>query len=218
MPRKPLIRSATLPYHITARTNNRERFHCPLERVWRVLTHHAFEITLLYDVQIHAFLLMPNHFHLLMTTPRADLGQVMQRLMQSATATLNTVSGRSGRVFGARYYGSLVGSNVYFAHALKYLYRNPVRAEICAVVQDYEFSTLPGILGHTHSPLPLHYPFQLEAFARIPNETSLFLEWLNRPFLKEHQEAIRKGLRRPTFAPPKGGWKRTLADLHDPLT
>src|SRR4051794_18500799 len=124
MPRKTLIRSNTLPYHVTARTNNRELFHLPLNLVWDIMNSHIFEAIILFRIKIHAFVLMPNHFHLLITTPEEDLGRVMQIIMKSGTKTINTESRRTGRVFGSRYHWTIIESEVYFAHALKYVYRN----------------------------------------------------------------------------------------------
>src|SRR4051812_21996239 len=108
MPRKSLIRSDRLPYHVTARANNREAFHLPMEVVWRVFECQCFEISVLFGARIHSFVLMNNHFHMLISTPHEDLGEVMMHFMRSGTRLLNLISGRSGRVFGARYFWSLI--------------------------------------------------------------------------------------------------------------
>ena len=62
MSRKSLIRSQAYPYHVTGRSNNREVFHCPLNLVWAVFSQEFFEARTLFGVEIHAFVLMPNHF------------------------------------------------------------------------------------------------------------------------------------------------------------
>src|SRR5688500_9191320 len=100
MPRKNLIRSNVLPYHVTGRVNNREMFYAGIEDAWKELTQQCYEITILFGVRIHAFVLMPNHFHLLITVPEHDLVIVMQHFMRAATKEMNRRSGRSGRVFG----------------------------------------------------------------------------------------------------------------------
>lgn len=215
MPRKYLIRSATLPYHVTARANNREPFHCGLTAAWDEFTHQALEITLLFGARIHAFVMMPNHIHLLVSTPEKDLGEVMQHYMRSATKTLNLKSGRSGHLFGGRYHWTLIDSVIYYAHALKYVYRNPVRARLCRVVQEYEFSTLQGLLGQAALTFPLYYPDDASRCELISADGSEQLRWLNEPFAKEHESAIQSALKRSTFAPPKNGWKRTIEELWD---
>ena len=215
MPRKNLIRSDTFPYHVTARTNNRESFPIPLKDVWEKLSDQCFEVSLLFGARIHAFVLMPNHVHLLLSTPREDLGIVMKYWMGSGTRILNQLSGRSGHVFGGSYYWSLVKSPIYYGHALKYIYRNPVRAKICASVEDYSYSTLSGLIGNQALEFPLHYPFQQPNF--LPQDLDELVAWLNRQFKIEHQTAIQKALRHSIYTPPKLGWKRTLDELMIPL-
>lgn len=212
MSRKILIRSKELPYHVTGRTNNREMFHSPLPIVWDVITHQVFEITVLFKAQIHGLVLMPNHFHLLVSTPEQELSIVMKHFMQSVTRILNLKSGRSGRVFGGRYYGSLIDSSLYFTHAFKYVYRNPIRANLCERAEEYSYSSLKGLLGEVHLPFPIHFPFQLGGYLGISEAIEQQLEWINRPFKIEHENAIRAGLRKTSFSPPKT-WKNTFEEL-----
>lgn len=217
MPRKTLIRSKNHPYHVTARANNREEFHLPLHQVWKVLNHDFFEANLIFKVEIHALVLMPNHFHLLITAPEEDLGMVMQQSIRSITKTLNLKSGRSGRVFGSRYHWTLIDSHLYFAHALKYVYRNPVKAKLSEKVEDYEFSTLSGLLGAQPLAFPLYFPFGMSQHLLVPERTEDMLSWLNTPFQLEHEAAVKKALRKTRFAPPKQGWKRSLEVLKSHL-
>jgi putative transposase len=212
MPRKNLIRSAELPYHVTARVNNREIFPLEIEKVWNIFTNLCLECTIVYEVQIHAFVLMPNHFHLIITTPKYDLGKVMEHFMKSGTKTINSFSGRSGRIFGGPYHWSLIGSTIYFANALKYVYRNPVRANLCAIVETYRYSTLYGLVGNDRLLFPLFYPFGLGEFLNIPNKTNELVYWLNQQWTCEHEDLIRSGLKKTTFKPPARDWRRLFCD------
>lgn len=137
--------------------------------------------------------------------------------MRSITRTLNLESGRSGRVFGSRYHWTLIDSEIYFAHALKYAYRNPVRAGICQRVEEYPYSTLHGLLGCRRLGFPIDFPFQLDGYIHIPPETEDQLDWLNRPFRVEQQAAIQKALKRTRFEPPKTGWRASLEELKKDL-
>lgn len=217
MARKKLIRSAHFPYHVTARSNNREPFHADIETVWRILLESSFEISVLYQTQVHALVLMPNHFHLLATAPQEDLGIVMRDFMRSVTLAINRVSGRSGRVFGATYHWSLIDSPTYFCHALKYVYRNPVRAKLCPQAEDYPFSTLWGLLGNEHLIIPIYYPYQWDHIPRLPAGYDHLLKWINTPFKTEHEKVIQLGFRRATYTPSALGWKRTLEELGNEL-
>jgi putative transposase len=213
MPRKPLQRSNLLPYHITARANNRERFPLPLEEIWEVITNECLVLSLVYEVEFHALVLMPNHFHMLVTTPVHELGDVMDVFMTSIARTVNLNSGRLGHLFGGPYYGSVIGNSRYFGHALKYVYRNPVKAKLSQFVEDYPYSTLRGLLGYSALPFPIH-------FTRTPMDLSLpifetdpFLSWLNKPFPIESEDRIRKGLKRRIFDRPIDRKTRTRCNL-----
>jgi putative transposase len=213
MPRRPLIRSNCIPYHVTARGNNREAFPCALDRAWEILCNSLFECSILYESQFHAFVMMPNHLHLLLTTPKEDVGITMQCFMKSVTKTMNRVSGRSGHIFGARYHWCLIDSPLYFAHALKYVYRNPVRAGLVSSVGAYPFSTLSGLLGHQALQFPLHFPFGGTRFPILPSETGTFVSWLDHPSRKETEDALRKGMRKSRFAPPRESWQKSADHL-----
>ena len=159
----------------------------------------CLNLTVIYEVEIHALVLMPNHFHMILTVPQHDLGKLMSVFMNSITRTANLLSGRSGHLFGGPYHWSLINSSRYFGHALKYVYRNPVRAKICSVAEDYPFSTLQGLLGSAHLPFPL-YLTRVGMELDLPSaETSKHLEWLNKPFPKEAEDLIQRGLRKRLF-------------------
>src|SRR4051794_23831949 len=108
MPRKSFQRSNVLPYHVTARANNREAFHLPIRSVWAVIGLECLNLAWVYGVQFHALVLMPNHFHMLLTVPEHDLGKAMNVFVSSATRTINLFSGRSGHVFGGPYHWSII--------------------------------------------------------------------------------------------------------------
>ncbi len=202
MPRKKLIRSEFLPYHVTARANNREIFHLDPDRMWNVLNDELLLATIVFGIEIHAFVMMPNHFHLLLTTPNEDLGKVMSCILSYVTRTANLISGRSGRVFGARYHWSLMNEGTYYGHALKYVYRNPVKAQLSASVEEYRFSTIFGISGAGPLLVPLHHPRCGHGLSFTTNELDSMLSWLNRPFSNEIDVAIKRGFRRSVFEMP----------------
>jgi len=208
MPRKKLIRSNIHPYHITARCNNREEFHCGKEFAWGVFCYYLNEITELHELKVHSFVMMPNHFHLLLSTPLQDLDLVMHKLMLSVTKTMNSKAGRTGRVFGARYHWSMVSTMGHYDHVQKYIYRNPVKAKIVECVEDYQFSTLKGVLKK--GPQSIKLAPVGGKVEMIPNSSQKeYLLWLNQPFRNEEYISIQKGLRKTTFAPTK---------LKNPLT
>lgn len=199
MPRKSLIRTDHLPYHVTARANNREEFFVSRDEAWKIISHECLFLTLIYGVEFQSVVLMPNHFHIILTVPEHDLGIVMNQFIRSISRSMNLISGRSGHVFGASYHWSLINNSRYFGHALKYVYRNPVRARICEKVEEYPYSSLHGLLGKARLPFPIHLTRAGMELSLPEWESRLQLDWLNMPFPTEAEEVIQKGLRRKVF-------------------
>jgi putative transposase len=199
MPRKNLERSSVYPYHVTARTNNREPFALPLERFWEIVSHESLFLSLIYGAEFQAVVLMPNHFHIILTVPQFDLGIVMNDFMKSISRTSNQLTGRTGHLFGGPHYRTIVKNSRYFGHVLKYVYRNPVKAGLCERVEDYSFSTLRGLSGEAHLPFPIFYTRMALESSLPAFEAQSQLEWLNRPFPKEAEGLIQKGLRKSVF-------------------
>lgn len=216
MPRKPLIRSSEFPYHVTARCNNKEPFPVPLLEVWNVFEQQIQRIVERFGCKIHAFVLMPNHFHLLITVPNQDLGMVMQSFMVLVTQKLNSKSGRTGRIFGARYHWSLIDHEQYFDCALKYIYRNPVKARLVERVEAYRFSTIHSVMRGYFDKFELKPPIGHQQL--IPNEDATrFMIWLNQAFRSEEESAIKGGLRRLVFDPSKINRKIEKLDRFAPM-
>jgi putative transposase len=212
MPRKPLIRSTIHPYHVTARGNNKEPFPNSPEESWKILNKCLQLIHEEHQVKIHAFVMMNNHFHLLMSTPKNDLGIVMRDFMRTATRSMNRKSGRIGRIFGGSYHWSVVTSENYYDCVLKYIYRNPVKAGLIHSVELYPFSTIKCVLDLEKLPYKISPVLWLEK--NIPNDDKIhFLQWLNQPFYFEDEAAIKNGLKKTSFAPPINGWKQNYIDL-----
>lgn len=204
MARMKLIRSQIFPYHVTLRSNNREWFKLPLEKVWQLTTDELCRISLLFGVNVHSYVLMSNHLHMMLSTPEKDLGFAMCEFGGSMTRMFNLISGRTGHLFGGPYRWSIVQTPLYYANAMKYVYRNPVRAGLVDRVEDYRFSSLTGVVGTAHMSVLLHHPQIERLTSRIALEDpGEMLKWLNEPFCDEVQAAIAKGLRRKVFELPR---------------
>jgi len=200
MGRQNLIRTPFRPYHVVNQVNNKEWFHLPIGDVWDVLSEQCYEISEIHGARIHGFVLMSNHFHLIVSSPVSDLGIIMQHFSSFATRTYNRKSGRVGHLFRGRYKWSMIDSPLYYAHALKYIYRNPVRAGICQKVETYAYSSLQGVLHRSRLPFPVTTGVK-EQFGHdlVPEKTCELVTWLNQSLKNEDNEWIRKALRRKTF-------------------
>jgi REP element-mobilizing transposase RayT len=164
--------------------------------MWEIIGSECLNLNLVYGVQFHSLVLMPNHFHMLVTTPQHDLGASMQVFLSYVTRTSNLISGRSGHLFGGRYHWTLINNTRYFGNVYKYVYRNPVRANLCVTVENYPYSTLHGQVGLSPLPFPLYETRVGMEINLASLEVHEQLKWLNSPFPKEEEELIRRGLRK----------------------
>ncbi len=194
MPRKPIVRSNEHYYHLVGRSNNKEFFDLPLEQVWQILSGQLGKLQKQFDLKIAAFVLMNNHFHLLMLTPHEDIDWVMFYFMKDTTKLINKKSGRINRVYGSRYRGCLIDNQHYLLSAYKYIYQNPIRAGLSERAQDYQFSTL-----NTHTFLPFTLE-QIVPLALQSRNKELECRWINETFTVEENSSIRSGLTKPTFS------------------
>ncbi|MGH9987402.1 MAG: transposase [Nitrososphaeraceae archaeon] len=101
-------------------------------------------------VELLAFCLMPNHFHLLIYNYE-DKGfpELMQRVMTAYSMYFNKKYKRVGPLFQGTYKASLISDDAYLWHISRYIHLNP--QDINQDIEMYEFSSLPYYLGHKQS-------------------------------------------------------------------
>lgn len=183
------------PYHVTARCINRDWFSLDKDIVWEIMTRHLYFINLAFNLRIHAFVLMTNHFHLIVRTPDANLSQAMRYFMRETSRELTFVSGRINQTYGSRFHRSLITHPLYYMHAYKYLYRNPVTAGLCSRVEEYPYSSIPGLLGERWLDVPISEDDSWGSL--VAREKTL--QWLNAAPDRESMEEVRLALKKPVF-------------------
>ena len=188
MSRPFFIKSEIHPYHVTARCLGKDFFPIPLDEVWRIMLDELYQTHKCYGLCIHAFVLMGNHFHLLCHTPHGNLDQIMQQFMRNTSVRIRRKANTIIPLWGSRYKWSLIQSQAYYYQVYKYIYQNPIRAQIVSKVEDYTFSSLHEVPFPIHSFVPL-------SFAGKEGERI----WLNESFDSESQELIKLGLKKHLF-------------------
>lgn len=92
------------------------------------------------SVNVHAYCLMTNHFHLLVETPFGGLSSFMKRVLGPYTQQVNRRLGRDGPLFRGRYHSRVVGSERYVLAAARYVHRNPM--DLGVDLASYRWSSL----------------------------------------------------------------------------
>ncbi len=141
MARLQRLQLPDIPQHIIQRGNNRQAvFFCDVD--YTVYLDKLQEYGVKYCVGIHAFVLMTNHVHLLVTPSTKDgVSRVMQSLGRCYVHYINQTYGRSGTLWEGRYKSSLVDEERYFLAVSRYIELNPVRAQMVKQPGDYPWSS-----------------------------------------------------------------------------
>ena len=93
------------------------------------------------DITLFAYVLMDNHFHLVLRRDATRLGQFMQRLLTGYSVTFNRRHRRVGHLFQNRYTAVLCDDDVYLLTLVRYVHLNPVRAGVVTDPQHYRWSS-----------------------------------------------------------------------------
>ncbi|MES2509659.1 MAG: transposase [Pseudomonadota bacterium] len=170
MARLPRLTLPGYPHHVIQRGNNRQQ-------IFRSAADHEYLLGLLYDnarkfdVAVHAYVLMDNHFHLL-ATPRTDNGlpAMMQAVGRSYVRYFNDLHERSGTLWEGRYRSTLIQTDRYLLACMAYIDLNPVRAGMVGEAADYPWSSHGHYSGvradRLVTPHPLYWTLGNTPFAR----------------------------------------------------
>ncbi len=153
MARLPRLTIPGYPHHIIQRGNNRQAIFLQ-EADYRFMLDLLAEQGKKFQVEIHAYVLMGNHFHLLATPQTQDgLPLMMQAVGRSYVRYFNRQHQRSGTLWEGRYRSTIVQSERYLLACMAYIDLNPVRAGMVAQAGDYPWSSARHHLGRTHDAL-----------------------------------------------------------------
>jgi REP element-mobilizing transposase RayT len=94
-----------------------------------------------FEIDVFVYVLMGNHYHLLLRTPRANLSRAMQWLGVTYTNRFNARHSRSGHLFQGRFKNMLVQNDAYLLQLSYYIHRNPLRAKMVERLADYRWSS-----------------------------------------------------------------------------
>lgn len=161
-----------------------------MDLVWQTMCEELFLTSVLYSLRVHAFVLMTNHFHLIASTPAANIDRCMWYFMGQTSQRLVRSGNRINQTYGGRHFKCVLNSYSYYLNAYKYLYRNPVNAELCTKVEEYKYSSLRGLLGFDRVEFPVYDDLAVDVEKTLP--------WLNKAPLLQKTEAVRAALR-PTL-------------------
>ena len=102
-----------------------------------------------YEWELHAWCLMTNHFHLLVTTVEPTVSEGMQYLNGCYAQWFDWRHGYEGHVLERRFWSALIDTDSHLSQAGRYILLNPVRAGLCATATDWQWSSYRKTMGLT---------------------------------------------------------------------
>lgn len=140
MGRKPRIEYYGAIYHVIQRGNNREYIFRD-EQYKSYLLKITREFKTIMDFELYGYVLMDNHYHMIIKTLDIPLSTIMHRINNRYSKFYNDVERKTGHVFENRYKGVLVKDDKYLLSLLRYIHQNPIKAKMCKSVKDYDWSS-----------------------------------------------------------------------------
>ena len=147
MARLPRLTLPGHPHHVIQRGNNRQAIFASTAD-YQTMLDLLDENARKFNVAVHAYVLMGNHFHLLATPETADgLPQMMQAVGRRYVRYFNDKQKRTGTLWEGRYKSTLIQTERYLLACMAYIDLNPVRADMVAQAKDYPWSSHAHYVG-----------------------------------------------------------------------
>jgi len=186
-------------YHITARGNEQRNIfldHADRLKFLSILN----ESYLKYGILLHCYVLMNNHYHLMLETPRANLSTAMHYINGKYTVYFNRKYKKVGHLFQGRYRSILVDRDAYLLELSRYIHLNPVRAGSVRSPEEYKWSS---------------YRAYIEKGIHCPEW--LFRSWIYEQFSldedrarTEYKKFIEEGLHQPLRNPIENTYAQVI--------
>lgn len=210
MARLPRLTAPGLPHHIIQRGNNRQSIFVDEADCIRYLDDLS-ELATAHGLAIHAYVLMPNHVHLLATPAGRDtLPRLMQALGRRYVRRFNSRHRRTGTLWEGRYRSTVVDTDRYLLACMRYIELNPVRAGLVDQPAAYRWSSHRHQLGQAVDPLITEHAVYW-SLGNTPFERQLaYRRLFERAPEDEEIAAIRKATQRG-WALGEGGFVEEIA-------
>ena len=197
MPRRARLLVPGVPVHLIQRGNNRSAcFYA--DEDYRFYLEHLAEQAAKHGCALHAYCLMTNHVHLLMTPPTGvAVSQLVISLGRRYVHYINKTYGRTGTLWDSRYKSSLVHDEDYLLLCQRYIELNPVRAGMVDDPAQYRWSSYRanglGVTDALVQPHALYLGLDADAVARQAAYRSLFCCELDHEALADIRLALNQG-------------------------
>ena len=167
-------------YHVMNRGRGRQAIF-DSEDYFREFLHTLSEAYDRFGLQIHAYCLMSNHYHLLVKTPEGNLQRCMRHVNGVYTQRYNRLKDTDGPLFRGRYKAILVDQDAYLLQLSKYIHRNPLEAGMVGQLENYLWSSYRSYIGISSA---ADWLYRHEVYGQLNT---------SKPIEKEYQTYVNEG-------------------------
>lgn len=127
-------------YHVTGRGNEKRKIFFSRKDYEKFKEYLSGAVDK-FGFILHSYVLMSNHYHLIIETPEKNLSKIMHHINSSYTTYINIKRKRSGHLLQGRFKSIVVDKDSYLLELSRYLHLNPVRAKMAQLPEDYRYSS-----------------------------------------------------------------------------
>jgi putative transposase len=193
MPRNARVDVGDEIYHVINRSNGRYQiFNTKTD--YRIFEELLLETKELVDMRLLAYIVMPNHWHLVLYPKKdSDLGTFMHRLTNAHTRKVHALTNTNGNghLYQGRYKSFIVDTDNYLLSVIKYVERNAVRAKLARQCENWQWGSAYRRINGTRG----------EKKLLDPSPTSLprdYTQWINTPDNPQDIELVRASVSKGT--------------------
>jgi putative transposase len=205
MARHPRLALPGYPHHVIQRGNNRQPI--VLDEADRKMLYSLWlEESQRHKVAVNAYVLLDNHFHLLLTPPSEEaMSLMMQSVGRSYVRYFNKRHNRTGTLWEGRYKSSVLDSEAYLLTCMSYIDLNPVRAGLVEAPENFNWSSYKHLIGQKIdklvTPHALYWGLGNTPFSREAAYAEFVSSGLSATIQKDLTESVLKGrvVGRPEF-------------------
>jgi REP-associated tyrosine transposase len=184
MPRHPRVHAEGLLYHVLARGNDGQKIFLS-QSDYQAFIEALRTVRQRYPFSLYAYVLMSNHFHLLLEVHRFPTARILQSLLTGYVRRFNKIHHRRGHLFEGRYKAIVCDRDSYLLELVRYIHLNPVRAAMMKRPGEWRWSGHGEYLGKEKRGLidsgpvmgELRTAARYEAFIRDGAKVNYRAEW-----------------------------------------
>jgi len=184
MPRHPRVHASGLLYHVMARGNNGQKVFLS-DKDYEAFLDQLVVVRGRYPFYLYAYVLMPNHFHLLLEVEKSPTARIMQSLLTAYVRRFHRIHRHKGHLFQGRYKAIVCDRDSYLLELVRYIHLNPLRAKMVKQPGQWRWTghgeylrtVHRGLIDHSPVMDELKTPKRYAAFIREGAKESYRAEW-----------------------------------------